>query len=111
LEVEPEGHRALYPIFSTRETRAEPRPPKQSPSRTAKVLERGRLDALGHAPVTVQAGESVSVNFGYVRAPLGALVAWGETHGTVFIGLHMRGRDQPHFEAKRQQLPPPMMGR
>jgi hypothetical protein len=27
------------------------------------------------------------------------------------IGLHMRGRDQPHFEAERQQLPPPMMCR
>jgi hypothetical protein len=26
------------------------------------------------------------------------------------VGLHMGGRDQPHFEAKRQQLPPPMVG-
>src|SRR5262249_5066137 len=50
----------------------------------AKVLEPGRLDALGHAPVTVQAGESITVDLGYVRAPLGALVAWGKTHGTVF---------------------------
>ena len=27
------------------------------------------------------------------------------------IRLHMRGRDQPHLEAERQQLPPPVMRR
>jgi hypothetical protein len=27
------------------------------------------------------------------------------------IGLHMRVRDQPHFEAERHQLPRPVMGR
>ena len=54
------------------------------PARAAKVLEPGRLDALGHAPVRLPAGESITVDFGYVRAPLGALIAWGKTHGTVF---------------------------
>jgi hypothetical protein len=54
------------------------------PAHAAKVLEPSRFDALGHGPVTVQAGESITVDFGYVRAPLGALVAWGKTYGTVF---------------------------
>ena len=54
------------------------------PARAAKVLEPGRLNALGHAPVTLPSGESITVDFGYVRAPLGALIAWGKTHGTVF---------------------------
>jgi hypothetical protein len=64
------------------------------PADAAKVLEPGRLDALGHAPVTVQAGESTTVDFGYVRAPLGALVAWGETHGIIFsVYLSDDGQD------------------
>ena len=40
----------------------------------------GRLDALGHgSQVTIQPGESITVDFGYVRAPLGALGAWGKS--------------------------------
>jgi hypothetical protein len=64
------------------------------PAHAAKVVEPGRFDALGHAPVTVQAGESITVDFGYVRAPLGALVAWGKSHGTVFsVRLSDDGQD------------------
>ena len=70
------------------------------PAQAAKVLEPGRLDALGHAPVTVQAGESVTVDFGYVRAPLGALVAWGETHATVF-SAHLSDDGQDFSEVGR----------
>ena len=29
-------------------------------------------------------GESITVDFGYVRSPLGAFIEWGETYGTVF---------------------------
>ena len=32
----------------------------------------------------VPVGESITVDFGAVRSPLGALIEWGEAHGTVF---------------------------
>jgi hypothetical protein len=70
------------------------------PAHAAKVLEPGRLDALGHAPVTFQAGESITVDFGYVRAPLGALVAWGQSHGTVF-SVHLSDDGQDFSEVGR----------
>ena len=50
----------------------------------AKVLEEGRVAALGHAPIELPAGESITVDFGCVRSPLGALVEWGERFGVVF---------------------------
>jgi hypothetical protein len=55
-----------------------------SPSAAASVLEEGRIAVLGHAPVKLRPGESVTVDFGYVRFPLGALIEWRETYGTVF---------------------------
>ena len=55
-----------------------------APQDAASVHEAGRLAALGHAPVRVPVGESVTVDLGYVRSPLGALIEWGEPHGTVF---------------------------
>ena len=55
-----------------------------APDQAASVLEKGRLDALGAGPVKLPAGESITVDFGYVRSPLGALIEWGETYGTVF---------------------------
>ncbi len=70
------------------------------PAQAAKVLEPGRLDALGHAPVKVKAGESITVDFGYVRAPLGALVAWGKSHGTVF-SAHLSDDGQDFREVGR----------
>jgi hypothetical protein len=55
-----------------------------TPEDAASVSEPGRLAALGHGAVTVPEGESITVDFGAVRSPLGALIDWGETHGTVF---------------------------
>jgi F5/8 type C domain len=55
-----------------------------SPFAAASVLEEGRIAVLGHSPVKLPPGESVTVNFGYVRSPLGAWIEWGETYGTVF---------------------------
>jgi hypothetical protein len=54
------------------------------PAEAASVREEGRIAALGRSPVTVPPGESITVDFGYVRSPLGVLVQWGETYGTVF---------------------------
>src|SRR5208283_4901040 len=50
----------------------------------AKVLEEGRVAALGHAPIELPPGESITVDFGCVRSPLGALLEWGERFGVVF---------------------------
>ena len=55
-----------------------------APDEAASAREEGRLAALGRGPVTVPVGESVTVDFGYVRSPLGALIAWGDDYGTVF---------------------------
>src|SRR5271165_962777 len=54
------------------------------PADAASVLEDGRIAVLGHGPATVPAGESVTVDLGYMRSPLGALVAWGDSFGTDF---------------------------
>ena len=55
-----------------------------APEDAASVREPGRLAALGHAAVKVPEGESITVDFGAVRSPLGALIEWGEAYGTVF---------------------------
>ena len=55
-----------------------------TPEDAASAREPGRLAALGHAAVTVPEGESITVDFGAVRSPLGALIEWGETYGTLF---------------------------
>ena len=55
-----------------------------TPEDAASVREAGRLAALGHAAVTIPEGESITVDFGAVRSPLGALIDWGEAYGTVF---------------------------
>lgn len=54
------------------------------PEEAASVREEGRIGVLGHAPVAMPCGESITVDFGYVRLPLGVLVQWGEAYGTVF---------------------------
>jgi len=54
------------------------------PDEAASVLEPGRIAALGHAPIKIPPGESITVDFGYTRSPLGVLVQWGETYGTEF---------------------------
>ena len=50
----------------------------------ASVLEEGRVAALGHAPVKLPKGESITVDFGYVRYPLGAFIESGAAYGTDF---------------------------
>jgi hypothetical protein len=55
-----------------------------APDEAASVSEPGRIAALGHAAVKLPVGESVTVDFGAVRSPLGALIEWGEAFGTVF---------------------------
>ena len=54
------------------------------PADAASVIEDGRIGALGHSPVKLPAGDSITVDFGYFRYPLGALIEWGKTYGTVF---------------------------
>jgi hypothetical protein len=65
------------------------------PAEAASVLEAGRVAALGHAPVKLARGESITVDFGYVRSPLGALIEWGKAYGTVF-SVHLSD-DGDHF--------------
>lgn len=54
------------------------------PGDAASVMEEGRVAALGYAPVKLPKGESVTVDFGYVRSPLGAFIEWGAAYGTDF---------------------------
>ena len=54
------------------------------PADAASVREAGRIDALGRAPALLPPGQSITVDFGYERSPLGALIAWGKTYGTDF---------------------------
>ena len=54
------------------------------PGKAARVLEGSAVDVLGRGPVVVAAGESVTVDFGSMRFPLGALIAWGDAYGTDF---------------------------
>jgi hypothetical protein len=54
------------------------------PAEAASVMEEGRVAALGFAPVKLPKGESITVDFGYVRSPLGAFIEWGAAYGTDF---------------------------
>jgi hypothetical protein len=54
------------------------------PEDAVSVLEPGRLAALGAAPIRLPVGESITADFGYVRAPAGLRVDWGEAYGTDF---------------------------
>jgi len=54
------------------------------PADAASVKEKGRIAALGSAPVKLPKGESITVDFGYVRSPLGAFIEWGAAYGTDF---------------------------
>jgi F5/8 type C domain len=70
------------------------------PDDAASVIEKGRIGALGHSPVKLPVGESITVDFGYVRNPLGALIEWGETHGTVF-SVHLSDNGKRFREVGR----------
>ena len=70
------------------------------PADAASVLEPGRIAALGHAPIRLPAGESISVDFGRVRSPLGAFIEWGEHYGTVF-SVHLSDDGETFREVGR----------
>ena len=70
------------------------------PAEAASVLEEGRIAALGRAPIKIPPGESITVDFGSVRSPLGALIEWGETYGTVF-SVHLSDDGQSFREVGR----------
>ncbi len=70
------------------------------PANAASVLEAGRISALGHAAIRLPPGESVTVDFGYVRFPLGALIEWGESYGMVF-SVHLSDDGQNFREVGR----------
>ncbi|WNV06139.1 discoidin domain-containing protein [Candidatus Methylospira mobilis] len=71
-----------------------------SPAEALSVLEEGRIAALGHAPVKLPCGESITVDFGYQRSPLGVKIQWGETHGTVF-SVHLSDDGEQFREVGR----------
>jgi len=55
-----------------------------APGQAASTREPGLIRALCGAPFRLATGASLTVDFGYSRAPLGALIEWGEDFGTVF---------------------------
>ncbi len=68
----------------------------------------GRIAALGHAPIRLPAGESVTVDFGRVRSPLGAFIEWGERLWNRLLGASLRrrrelSRGRPHRNRRRRQ--------
>ena len=64
------------------------------PDNAVRVLEPRRIEALGHAPVTLPVGESITADFGYVRSPSGLRVDWGETYGIDFsVSVSEDGKD------------------
>jgi hypothetical protein len=71
-----------------------------SPADAVSVREDGRIAAIGHAPIKLPPGESITVDFGYVRSPLGALIEWGETYGTVF-SVHLSDDGEQFREVGR----------
>ena len=66
----------------------------------AAVLEQRRVVALGFAPITLPEGESITVDLRRMRAPLGALIAWGETHGVDF-SVHLSDDGETFREVGR----------
>ncbi len=70
------------------------------PADAARVLEKGRVAALGHAPIELPVGESITVDFGRMRFPLGALIEWGARFGVVF-SVHLSDDGQTFREVGR----------
>lgn len=71
-----------------------------APAESMSVREPGALPVLGQGPVTLAPGASITVDFGYVRSPLGALIDWGQTHGTVF-SVHLSDDGESFREVGR----------
>ena len=70
------------------------------PAQAATVLEASRIAVLGHCPILLPAGESVTVDFGYARSPLGVFIAWGERYGTDF-SVHLSDDGESFREVGR----------
>ena len=70
------------------------------PNDAARVLEDGRVAALGHASIELPVGESITVDFGRMRLPLGALIEWGARFGVVF-SVHLSDDGQTFREVGR----------
>lgn len=71
-----------------------------APGDAMSVREPSCLSALGQAPVTLAAGDSITVDFGYPRLPLGALIDWGDSWGTVF-SVHLSDDGETFREVGR----------
>lgn len=102
---------AFPPVVAqfVRWTCSEPRPERgveiveinlYGPGDAASVIEKDRIAVLGHSPIKLPPGESITVDFGYIRYPLGALIEWGETYGTVF-SVHLSGNGKRFREVGR----------
>ncbi|MBB4200093.1 hypothetical protein CCR94_04625 [Rhodoblastus sphagnicola] len=55
-----------------------------APQEAASTLEPGQGHALSGSPIRLKTGASLTVDLGYPRLPIGALIEWGEDFGTVF---------------------------
>ena len=71
-----------------------------SPGGLFTVRETPYIAALGHAPARLAAGESITIDFGYTRSPLGTHVIWGESHGTDF-SVHLSDDGEQFREVGR----------
>lgn len=67
-----------------------------APADAVTTLEEDRIAALGHAPVVLATGESITVDLGYVRPVVGTLVEWGDAYGTDFSTYLSRNGEEFH---------------
>ncbi len=70
------------------------------PADAARVQEDGRVSALGHAPIELPVGQSITVDLGRPRFPLGALIEWGARFGVVF-SVHLSDDGETFREVGR----------
>lgn len=65
-----------------------------SPEEAMSTADPSHLAALGSGSVFLKDGESITIDLGYERAPLGWLMQWGETYGVKFgVYLSKDGKD------------------
>jgi hypothetical protein len=69
------------------------------PADAASVVEQGRVAALGQGP-SCPLRESITVDFGRMRSPLGAFIEWGEDYGTIF-SVHLSDDGESFREVGR----------
>ena len=70
------------------------------PEEAARVLESGRTAVLSRGSACVPPGESVTVDFGSIRYPLGAFIEWGKTYGADF-SVHLSDDGESFREVGR----------